>query len=32
MQMSRDPQNKVFAEANALAEEDGNIAPEDRKP
>lgn len=32
MLMSRDPQNKVFAEANALADEDGNIAPEDRKP
>jgi hypothetical protein len=32
MQMSRDPQNKVFAEANALADEDGNIMPEDRKP
>jgi hypothetical protein len=31
MQISRDPQNKVFAEANALADEDGNIAPEDRK-
>jgi hypothetical protein len=32
MQMSRDPQDKVFMEANALADEDGNIAPEDRKP
>ncbi len=32
MLMSRDPQDKVFAEANALADEDGNIAPEDRKP
>ncbi|MFZ0457133.1 MAG: hypothetical protein WAM17_01545 [Rhodoplanes sp.] len=31
LQMGRDPQNKVFAEANALADEDGNIAPEDRK-
>src|ERR1700733_13439507 len=31
MQISRDPQNKVFAEANALADEDGNIAPQDRK-
>jgi hypothetical protein len=31
MQISRDPRNKVFAEANALADEDGNIAPEDRK-
>lgn len=31
MQMSRDPQDKVFAEANALADEDGNILPEDRK-
>ncbi|MGI8853925.1 MAG: hypothetical protein ACR2GC_11695 [Methyloceanibacter sp.] len=31
MQMGRDPQNKVFAEANALADEDGNITPEDRK-
>jgi hypothetical protein len=31
MQMARDPQNKVFAEANALAANDGNIAPEDRK-
>ena len=31
MQISRDPQNKVFAEANALADEDGNITPEDRK-
>src|SRR4029077_12975451 len=26
------PQNKVLAEANALADEDGNIVPEDRKP
>jgi hypothetical protein len=32
LQMARDPQNKVFAEANALADEDGNITPEDRKP
>ena len=32
MQMGRDPQNKVFAEANALADEDGNISAEDRKP
>jgi hypothetical protein len=32
MLMSRDPQNKVFAEANSLADEDDNIAPEDRKP
>jgi hypothetical protein len=32
MQMSRDPQNKVLAEANTLADEDGNIAPEDRRP
>ena len=31
MQMARDPQNKMFAEANALADEDGNITPEDRK-
>lgn len=31
MQISRDQQNKVFAEANALADEDGNITPEDRK-
>jgi hypothetical protein len=31
MQISRDPQNKVFAEANALADEDGNVTPEDRK-
>jgi hypothetical protein len=31
MQMARDPQNKMFAEANALADEDGNIALEDRK-
>lgn len=31
MQMARDPQDKVFAEANALADEDGNIAPEDRR-
>ncbi len=31
MQMARNPQNKVFAEANALADEDGNITPEDRK-
>lgn len=27
MQMARDPQNKVFAEANTLADEDGNITP-----
>ncbi len=32
LQMARDPQNKMFAEANALADEDGNIASEDRKP
>ena len=32
MQMARDPQNKVLAEANAMADEDGDIAPEDRKP
>jgi hypothetical protein len=31
MQMARDLQNKVIAEANALADEDGNITPEDRK-
>jgi hypothetical protein len=31
MQMARHPKNKMFAEANALADEDGNIAPEDRK-
>lgn len=31
MQMARDPQNKMLAEANALADEDGNITPEDRK-
>lgn len=31
MQMARDPRNKMFAEANALADEDGSIAPEDRK-
>jgi hypothetical protein len=31
MQMAQDQQNKVFAEANALSDEDGNIAPEDRK-
>lgn len=30
-QTARDPQNKVFAEANALADEDGNISAEDRK-
>jgi len=32
MQMARDPQNKVLAEANALADEERNIAPEDRRP
>jgi hypothetical protein len=32
MQMARDPHNKVFAEANILADEDGDILPEDRKP
>ena len=31
MQISPDPQNKVLAEANALADEEGDIAPEDRK-
>jgi hypothetical protein len=31
MQMARDPQNKMFAEANAMADEDGNITPQDRK-
>ena len=31
MQMARDPKNRVFAEANNLADEDGNITPEDRK-
>lgn len=31
-QMAREPQNKMFAEANALADEDGNITSEDRKP
>lgn len=31
MQMARDPQNRMFIEANALADEDGNIEPEDRK-
>ena len=31
MQMGRDPKNKVFTEANALADGDGNITPEDRK-
>jgi hypothetical protein len=31
MQISPDQQNKVFAEANALADEDGDIMPEDRK-
>jgi hypothetical protein len=31
LQMARDPQNKVFSEANALADEDGGITPEDRK-
>ena len=30
-QMARDAQKKVFAEANALADEDGNIAPADRR-
>ena len=32
MQMARDTLERVFAEAHALADEDGNIAPEDRKP
>jgi hypothetical protein len=31
MQISRNSANKVFAEANALADEDGSITPEDRK-
>lgn len=31
MQMARDPHNKVLAEANALADENGNISSEDRK-
>jgi hypothetical protein len=31
MQISRDPQSRLFAEANTLAEDDGNITPEDRK-
>lgn len=31
MQISRDQENKVFAEANAFADEDGNIVLEDRK-
>lgn len=31
MQMARDPRNKVLAEANALADADGNIEPDDRK-
>lgn len=31
MQMAQLPQNKVFAEANALADEHGDIAPQDRK-
>jgi hypothetical protein len=31
MQMARDPQNKVLSEANTMADEDGNIAHEDRK-
>ena len=31
MQMAREPENKVLAEANALADKDDNIAPEDRK-
>jgi len=31
MQMARDPRNKIFAEANALADEDGSITLEDRK-
>jgi hypothetical protein len=31
MQISRDQQNKVFAEANFLADEEGNITSEDRK-
>jgi len=32
MQMARDPQNKVLAEANSMADEDGSIAREDRRP
>jgi hypothetical protein len=31
MQMARDPHKQVFAEANVLADEEGNITPEDRK-
>jgi hypothetical protein len=31
MQIAPDPQNKVLIEANALADEDGNVTPEDRK-
>lgn len=32
MQMAREPQDRVFAEANILADEDGNVAQEDRRP
>jgi hypothetical protein len=31
LQMAREPQNRVFAEANALADQDGDISEEDRK-
>jgi hypothetical protein len=31
MQMAKEPKIKVLTEANFLADEDGNIAPEDRK-
>ncbi len=31
LQMARDPRDRVLAEANKLADEDGNIALEDRK-
>jgi hypothetical protein len=31
MQMARDPQNRVFAEANELADKDANITADDRK-
>lgn len=31
LQLARDPKNKVFAEANSLADEDGNISAEDRR-
>jgi hypothetical protein len=30
--MARDPQDKVFAEAKRLADQDGNITEEDRRP